>query len=418
MSRDPVGEIVSYNQPLLEHEVPRRGTGHDLTREALRRKLDALASSALRFFRGTFHLMACDIFQERVPDAKPAAPEGLIVGDLHLENFGVYRGQSGELCFDVNDFDDIGPGPLDLDLRRLCTSALLLPGVSATVRAKAASDIALAWADEVEKVGGRFPVPAWRVANAGGIVRKLLREAEERKCEELIGNVAPDRGHQSLVDPKRFARPAKAWTAVVEKAFAEYQANLEQLKAPDRPQGWNVLDIAYQFKGVGSLGRLRFAVLVGKGDRRRLFELKEARPSAMDAARGLPPPRDRGRAQTASIRRLQGDPWPRVASTRFGQIAALGRENDPSENKLTSDHFAGGEKHREKLHAYARQCGQVLARLHCRHNAPVLFDTTWDAGEAAHNALAFARKYAAQVNADREAFLREKARVAKKLGAV
>ncbi len=237
MSRDPVGEIVSYNQPLLDHEVPRRGTGDELTREALRRKLDALAGSAFGFFRGTFHLMACDIFQERVPGAKPAAPEGLIVGDLHLENFGVYRGQSGELCFEVNDFDDVASGPLDLDLRRLCTSALLLPGCSAPVRAKAASDIALAWADEVGKLGGRFPVPAWRMANAGGIVRKLLREAGERKCEELIGNVAPGKGHKLLVDPKKFAQLTKVWAGVVKKAFAEYQANLGQLKTPDPPRG-------------------------------------------------------------------------------------------------------------------------------------------------------------------------------------
>ena len=416
MSRDPIGEIVSYNKPLLEHEVPRQGAGGDLTREALRRKLEALAGSAFQFFRGTFHLMAWDLLQARVPGAKAATPEGHIVGDLHVENFGVYRGQSGELCFDVNDFDDIGHGPLDLDLKRLCTSAWLLPGLSAAVRAKAAQEIALAWADEVDKLGGRFPVPAWTVAKADGLVRELLNQHGAKKRDELFDKVAPGKGHKSLEDPQKFAQPAKPWVQVAQKAFAEYVENLHQLKAPDPPDGWDVLDVAYQFKGTGSLGRLRFAVLVGKGDERRLFELKEARPSAMDAARGLPPPRDRGRAQTASIRRLQGDPWPRVAATRLGQFAGLGRENDVAEEKVASDRFARGDEHHEELNTYARQCGQVLARLHCRHNAPAMFDTAWNAAEAARAALAFAEKYAAQVEADQKAFVQRKSEVAKALG--
>ena len=416
MSRDPIGEIVSYNKPLLQHEVPRHDTGDDLTREALHRKLEALAGSAFQFFRGTFHLMAWDLLKGRVPGARAATPEGHIVGDLHVENFGVYRGQSGELCFDVNDFDDIGHGPLDLDLKRLCTSALLLPGLSAAVRTGAAREIALAWADEVDKLGGRFPVPAWTVAKADGLVRELIHEHGAKKRDELFDKVAPGKGHKSLEDPHKFAQAAKPWVQVVQKALAEYVENLHQLKAPDPPQGWEVLDVAYEFKGTGSLGRLRFAVLVGKGDERRLFELKEARPSAMDAARGLPPPRDRGRAQTASIRRLQGDPWPRVAATRLGQFAGLGRENDVAEEKVASDRFARGNEHHEELNTYARQCGQVLARLHCRHNAPAMFDTAWNAAEAARAALAFAEKYAAQVDADQKVFVQSKSQVAKALG--
>src|SRR6267378_2883078 len=128
MPRDVLAEIVAYNRPGLGPEAQ--------TAEALRRKLAALASTPFQFFRGTFHLMADDLFKSRVSLAQGAAPEGLIVGDLHLENFGVYRGQSGALVFDVNDFDDVGFGPIDLDLRRLCTSALLLPDVAPEVRAR------------------------------------------------------------------------------------------------------------------------------------------------------------------------------------------------------------------------------------------------------------------------------------------
>src|SRR2546427_3485619 len=37
-------------------------------------------------------------------------------------------------------------GPVDLDLKRLCTTALLLPGIEARVRLEAAVAIAQAWA--------------------------------------------------------------------------------------------------------------------------------------------------------------------------------------------------------------------------------------------------------------------------------
>jgi uncharacterized protein (DUF2252 family) len=413
--RDPVGEIIAYHLPLLEHPVLAADGKTDLTSEALRRKLDALAGSPFQFFRGTFHLNACDLLKLRVPAALPLTPEGLIVGDLHLENFGIYRGQSGELCFDVNDFDDVGYGPLDVDLKRLCTSALLLPGLAPGVKATAARTIARAWADEIDKLGGRFPVPPWTLDKADGLVRELLQGKGGTTREEVAAKVAPGKSHSRLAGEK-FAAPSKEWVKTVQAAVAEYVASLRQLKAPDAPEGWDVLDVAYRYKGLGSLGRLRFSALIGKGEARRMLELKEARPSALDLIRNRPPPRDRARTQTASIRRLQGDPWPRVAATHLGKTCALGRENEPDEEKIDSSRFAQGDAKHEQLNTYARQCGQVLARLHCRENAPVMFDAAWSPAAAARGAVEFAEKYAPQVEADQKLFVQERNRVAKALG--
>jgi len=181
-------------------------------------------------------------------------------------------------------------------------------------------------------------------------------------------------------------------------------------------RNWDVLDVAYRFKGTGSLGRLRFTVLLGRDGERRAVELKEARSCAMDDARGSPSAHDRARVQTASIRRLQGDPWPRVAATRFGKLPALGRENEPDEEKVACERFAQGDARHEELNAYSRQCGQVLARLHARENAPALLGAPWDVEQAAHAAVAFAERYAAQVEADQKAFARARGEVAEQLG--
>jgi hypothetical protein len=120
--------------------------------------------------------------------------------------------------------------------------------------------------------------------------------------------------------------------------------------------------------------------------------------------------------QTASIRRMQGDPWPRVAATRFGKLAALGRENEPEEEKVACEKFATGDAHHEQLNLYARQCGQVLARLQARPCAPALLGAQWDPAAAAHAAVEFAVKYAAQVEEDQKAFAFARGRVSQELG--
>ncbi|TMA20618.1 MAG: DUF2252 domain-containing protein [Deltaproteobacteria bacterium] len=422
--RDPVAEIIAACKGLRgeEHRVPHERLGTDLTGEGLRRKLDALASGSFPFLRGTFHLMAADLLQGRVPGAAPAAPEGLIGGDVHLENFGTYRGASGELCFDVNDFDEVGWGPLDLDLRRLCTSAMLLPGIDREARHVAARELAQAWAEAIDRLGGRFPIPSWSLDKAEGWLQQLLREKGRRTELDLVAKVAPEKGHRRFGEdgePPKFAHAAGPWPQVVELALDEYYDHLKQLKADTRGRGWKLLDVAYRFKGNGSLGRLRFAALLGDDEERMLLELKEAAPSAIELARGTNTfLAQRARVQTAAIRRMQGDPWPRVAGTHLGKLPALGREIQPEEEKLRCARFAvaqDGSGH-EQLIAYARQCGEVLGRLHCRVNAPAMLGAPWNALEAARSAVSFAESYAAVVEADWHAYVQARSRVAQELG--
>jgi hypothetical protein len=424
VARDVAEEIVAYNRPLVAANRVQSEDGRDLTAEALRRKLDALAATPFRFFRGTFHLMARDLLEGRVPGAAAAAPDALIVGDLHLENFGVYRGASGELSFDVNDFDDVGCGPADLDVKRLCTSAFLLPGLGQTPRLAAARAIARGWADAVERIGGRFPVAPY-ADQAEGLCKELLAEKGKRTQQELIAKVAPDKGHARFSDAAqaatRMARVGKAWQATAQRSFDEYAASLRQLKA-ELPGHLQVLDAVYRFRGTGSLGRLRFWLLVehegGQGGGKHVFEIKEARPSALDEARGRPPPPQRARVQTAAIRRMQGDPGPRVAGTHLGKAPALGREIQPEEEKVESDRFAAGQGDagHAQLLSYAAQCGEVIGRMHCRPSAPLLLDADWKPQEAARAAVEFAAKYAEQVEADQKAFIRRREAVANALG--
>ena len=49
----------------------------------------------------------------------------LSVGDLHVENFGVWRDSRNELVWGINDFDDACELPFTSDLVRLATSVVL-----------------------------------------------------------------------------------------------------------------------------------------------------------------------------------------------------------------------------------------------------------------------------------------------------
>ena len=70
----------------------------------------------------------------------------------------------------------------------------------------------------------------------------------------------------------------------------------------------------------------------------------------------------------------------------------------------------------EQLSAYGRQCGEVLARLHCRVNAPNMLDAVWNPLLAADAAVSFAQDYAAVVEADWSAFVKARSQVSQELG--
>ena len=74
-----------------------------LLREMLPMKYEAMAENAFRFYRGTCHLFYEDLV---VADPLPFSPQVWICGDLHLENFGSYKGDNKLLYFDLNDFDE------------------------------------------------------------------------------------------------------------------------------------------------------------------------------------------------------------------------------------------------------------------------------------------------------------------------
>lgn len=110
----------------------------------VRLKLQRMDEGPFPFFRGTAHLFARAWPELKPPDVGPTA---LLCGDLHLENFGAYRGDDGDLLFDINDFDEALVAPVGLDLVR-CTASILLAAEQWRLSPLQAAGMVLAFLDQ------------------------------------------------------------------------------------------------------------------------------------------------------------------------------------------------------------------------------------------------------------------------------
>src|SRR5687767_14866191 len=100
-------------------------TQTDVSGRSLKKKHGKMAAGAFPFLRATFYRWV-----EQWPEVCPRlARRGqdvlLAVGDIHVENFGVWLDSQGRLIWGVNDFDDACELPFTSDLVRLGTSVML-----------------------------------------------------------------------------------------------------------------------------------------------------------------------------------------------------------------------------------------------------------------------------------------------------
>src|SRR6476646_1522716 len=97
----------------------------DVSGRLLDRKHGRMAEGPFPFLRATFYRWVeqwpsvCAQLAQREEDVV------LAVGDLHVENFGVWRDSRERHVWGVNDFDDACELPFTNDLVRLVTSAML-----------------------------------------------------------------------------------------------------------------------------------------------------------------------------------------------------------------------------------------------------------------------------------------------------
>ena len=246
--------------------------------ERLRLKLQALRSEPFSFFRGTAPLFYTTL---QMPGALLAAPGVLACGDLHLENFGSYKGDNRLVYFDLNDFDEACVAPLTFELVRFMAS-ILVAAKYLKIGSKQANNLV---ANFVNTYAATLATtkPRWvERATAAGPVKTLLQSLRKRhRCDLIARRTVVKKGRTQLIIDGIHALAASAGdrtraTSIL-SVYASTQAN---------PAHFAPVDIARRIAGNGSLGLERYVVLVrgdGRKDGRYLLDIKIASPSALAA---------------------------------------------------------------------------------------------------------------------------------------
>jgi uncharacterized protein (DUF2252 family) len=253
--------------------------------ERLALKYQAMASSAFAFLRGTCHLFYADLPDLALFRKPPAA---WICGDLHLENFGTYKGENRLVYFDLNDFDEAALAPCTLELVRAVTS-ILVASRQFGIPHQTGLALCRAYLDAYREglAGGK---PRWIDRDAAqGLVARLFDGLRQRKRKEYIASRTELRkGKRTLDTAGRRALPATE--AQRDKVFAFMEAFAAT--QPD-PAFYRAIDIARRIAGTGSLGVERYVILIhGKGgpEGHYLLDLKQALPSALEPRLALAQP--------------------------------------------------------------------------------------------------------------------------------
>jgi uncharacterized protein (DUF2252 family) len=333
--------------------ILRFNAGREPQRLAL--KYAAMRRSPFGFFRGTAHL-----FYRDWPAGSPLdrSPLAWVCGDLHLENFGSYKGENGLAYFDINDFDEAALAPAGCDLARFATSTLLAItdlGLSAAEARAFGHQAHLAYTHAL-----RLGKPMWvERATARGLVKQLLRRVKRRTQSDLLAErTTVLRGRRRLrIDGRRALVMSAEAAHQVERALAHAHVSRE---APDF---YRVIDVARRIAGTGSLGLQRAVILVhgdGGRDGNVLLDLKEAAPSALSPALRIRQPRWRSEAdRVVSIqRRVQAVSPALLQPLRLGRRSYILRELQPSEDRLA---LARVRDERQRLEVAHRVMAEAVA---------------------------------------------------------
>ncbi len=355
-------------------------------------KYDKMKKDSFSFFRGSCHL-----FHEDWPmGAKiDRAPQLFICGDLHLENFGTYKGTNSsgdrQVYFGINDFDEGMYASLTRDITRLAVSVLLV-GKMLGLKKVDQSALVTNLLDNYRQT--LLTRQRQNLKEAKGIVGNLLVKSADRSRLDLLKKYLGD------IDSDKLQEKDDKILAIEnsrkEQVLAVYR---DWAKQQSRSEFYECLDIKQRLAGLGSLGVDRYLLLiVGKGKKQRyLLDLKE-QPITISASSW-----SSSAQRVLTVQSLRQSPVPALlGELSINQKSFTLRELQPSQDKITCD---AENINRNDLQQLVQTVGQVTAWSHLQTDklAEIL---DYAAGDKwCSIVLEYAVEYAQQVKADRQEFI-------------
>ncbi len=297
----------------------------------------------------------------------PVGPSVWICGDCHLGNLGPVADAKGRVEVQIRDLDQTVIGNPTHDLIRLGLSLASaargsdLPGVTT------ASILEELMAGYEEALTGEFDGRSEK-SHRPKLVQNVLGRAVRRRwrhlAEERIENVRP-----SIPLGKNFWALTKRERNGLNSLFEgdnvrNLVASFKKRRGSDKIE---VVDAAYWMKGCSSLGRLRYAVLVGVGGEKNapdnlcLIDIKEGVRAAAPRAADAKMPRDNAERVVAGARALSPNLGERMIAGRLFDKSVVLRELMPQDLKIEIESLS-----RDEAKSIARYLAGILGRAHAR----------------------------------------------------
>ncbi|GAP96460.1 DUF2252 domain-containing protein [Leptolyngbya sp. NIES-2104] len=390
-SQTVVDRIIEFNQ------------GRDP--ELLKLKYKAMSKDAFVFLRGTCHLFYQDLPVEGV---FRSAPPVWSCGDLHLQNFGTFKGDDRLVYFDVNDFDESLLAPCTWDISRLIISTIV--GAHAlNISDEDAIELCQYFLEIYTKELSSGKDRTIHNEVSTGLVKELLTQLKTRKRKDFLDERTELKGKQrslKLIDGK--TTPAtEDQRQRVKDAIAKYAESQENLKF------YTVLDVMHRIAGTGSLGLDRYVILVegnGSPNQNYLLDLKASRSSSLRPYTPYPQPNWSNEAEriTAIQDRFQESPPALLTPLVIQNQPYVLRELQPTADRVNLESKDGKIKRLKKV---IKTMAEVTAWGQMRSTgrqksaiADDLIEFAATAPEWHSEVMEYARSYAAQVERDYQAF--------------
>jgi uncharacterized protein (DUF2252 family) len=303
-------------------------------------KYKLLAQNPFSFFRGTNHLF----YEDLSLGTLPASPVGWICGDLHIENFGSYKGDNRLVYFDLNDFDESIMAPLIWELARVITSILVAFNALEITDKEAIKGCEI-FLKKYSRILANGSPKYIETRTATGIVKKFLRSVEGRSQKKLVTSrtVRKDGILQLSTIKNKQLMLDKELKQDLMKAFKKWtRSNNHPL------EDYKVLDAKFRFAGTGSMGINRYVLLIEKiGDpnKQLLIDMKQASTSSLNPFVNVPQPNCESEAhRIAGIQKTMQNIPPALLSTfsfkgEFYIMQELQPTVDRINFELIEDHF-------------------------------------------------------------------------------
>ncbi|TWJ00847.1 uncharacterized protein (DUF2252 family) [Mucilaginibacter frigoritolerans] len=254
--------LKTFNAPLLP--------------EMVQLKYEAMTENAFRFYRGTCHL-----FYEDLANANPLplSPLTWICGDLHIENYGSYKGDNKLLYFDMNDFDEGILAPACYEVARMATS-IFIAFDALEIEPEKAEKMVQLFLKTYSTTLAKGKAISIEPRTAKGIVCNFLNSADKATEKELLKKRTISKKKKimlSLQDERHFK--------VDKKLKHELTAHVNEwiANSSDGPYNYEVKGVVFRLAGTGSLGLKRYLFLLKSTNTKNKYLLVDMKQSTMSS---------------------------------------------------------------------------------------------------------------------------------------